>query len=319
MKKTVLFLFFMFTFLFADLVDIYRTQGLDAVKAELEKELVKKEYWENYLSNKNVEYGYYESKEYLIVAEKQKKEIKVFKVEKDDYNLLLKDNIIVGEKEGDKQIEGDLKTPEGAYVLTKKLTNLDQFYGPLALVTSYPNTFDKTLNKNGHGIWIHGMPLNEKREEFTKGCIALDNDKLEIIDESIAYDKSILLISDEHLKKTTKEEISTILAAIYKWRDAWKRSDIDEYLNFYSDSFRRHDGMSLENFAKYKERIFNKKEEKKIEFSNINIAPYPNSLNKQMYKVIMDEDYKTKFYTFVGKKELYIELKDNKVKILAEG
>lgn len=73
MKKTVLFLFFMFTFLFADLVDIYRTQGLDAVKAELEKELVKKEYWENYLSNKNVEYGYYESKEYLIVAEKQKK------------------------------------------------------------------------------------------------------------------------------------------------------------------------------------------------------------------------------------------------------
>ncbi len=38
-----------------------------------------------------------------------------------------------------------------------------------------------------------------------------------------------------------------------------------------------------------------------------------------MFKIVMDEDYKTKYYTFVGKKELYIELKDNKIEILAEG
>ncbi len=38
-----------------------------------------------------------------------------------------------------------------------------------------------------------------------------------------------------------------------------------------------------------------------------------------MYKIVMDEDYKTKFYTFVGKKELYIELKGDKIEILAEG
>ncbi|NVJ52896.1 MAG: L,D-transpeptidase family protein [Campylobacteraceae bacterium] len=319
MKKLLLLLFFMATYLFADLVDVYRNQGLEAVKAELEKELTKKEYWENYLSNKNVEYGYYESKEFLIIAEKQKKELKVFKVEKDRYNLLLKDDIIVGEKAGDKQVEGDLKTPEGAYMLTKKLTNLDEFYGPLALVTSYPNTFDKTLNKNGHGIWIHGMPLNEEREKFTQGCIALDNEQLQEIDKNISHEKSILLISDEHLPKTSKEEISTILAAIYKWREAWKKSDLEKYLNFYSESFKNERGMTLEEFSKYKKRIFSKKEDKKIVFKNINIAPYPNSLNKNMYKVLMDEDYKTKYYTFEGKKELYIELKDNKVQILAEG
>jgi len=319
MKKAFLLLFLAVTYLFADLVDVYRNQGLDAVKKELEKELTKKEYWQNYLTNKNVDYGYYESKEYIIVAEKQKKEIKVFSVEKDNYNLLLKDEIIVGEKEGDKQVEGDLKTPEGAYILTKKLTKLDQFYGPLALVTSYPNTFDKALNKNGHGIWIHGMPLEEEREKFTQGCIALDNEQLEQIDRNISHEKSILLISDEHLQKTTKDDISIILSSIYKWRDAWKKSDIDKYLEFYSESFKTDSGMTLNEFTKYKKRIFSKKEEKKIVFTNINIAPYPNSLNKQMYKVLMDEDYKTKYYTFVGKKELYIELKDNKVVILAEG
>lgn len=73
MKKLLLLLFFMVTYLLADLVDVYRNQGLDAVRAELEKELTKKQYWENYLTNKNVEYGYYESKEFLIIAEKQKK------------------------------------------------------------------------------------------------------------------------------------------------------------------------------------------------------------------------------------------------------
>ena len=319
MKKVILLLFLSYTWLVSDLVDLYRNEGLDAVKRELEKELLKKEYWQNYLANKNVEYGYYESKKYLIIAQKKTKELKVFKVEKDDYNLLLEDDIIVGEKEGDKQVEGDLKTPEGAYLLTKKLTKLDQFYGPLALVTSYPNTFDKALNKNGHGIWIHGMPLNQEREKYTQGCIALDNAQLEKIDETISHEKSILLISNEDLKKANKEEISTILAAIYKWRDAWKKSDLEEYLNFYDESFKNDRGMSFEKFSKYKKRIFDKKEEKKIIFSNINIAPYPNSLNKQMYKVIMDEDYQTKYYTFVGKKELYIELKDDKVKILSEG
>ncbi|RXK06959.1 hypothetical protein CRV07_05280 [Halarcobacter ebronensis] len=308
-----------FNCLSADLVDIYRSQGLEAVKEKLENELKKKEYWQSYLANKNVDYGYYESREFVILAQKDKKELTLYKVDKNQYSILLKDNVIVGEIVGDKQEEGDLKTPTGVYDLTQKLTKLDQFYGPLALVTSYPNTFDKTRNKKGHGIWIHGMPLNEDRESFTKGCIALDNFRLEELDNTIDYDKSVLLISEDSVNKASKEEISLILSSIFKWRDAWKKSDIDEYLGFYSDSFKRDDGMDFERFKDYKERIFSRKEDKTIEFTNINIIPYPNSLDKIMFKVVMDEDYKTNNYTFVGKKELYIELKDDKIKILAEG
>ncbi len=319
MKKIVLTLIIISNIMIADLVDIYRSQGLEAVKIELEKQLTKKEYWKKYLKDKNVDFGYYESKKYLLFTQKDAKEIALYKIGKNDYDLILRDSVIVGANEGDKQAEGDLKTPTGAYELTKKLTSVDQFYGPLALVTNYPNTFDKTLNKNGHGIWIHGMPLNEEREEFTKGCIALDNPKLEELDESFDYTKTILLISDENLKKVSKDQMSLILSSIYKWREAWKKSDLEGYINFYSESFRRHDGMNIKQFKDYKERIFSKKEDKKIEFKNINIVPYPNSLNKQMFKVLMDEDYKTKYYTFNGRKELYIELKDDKIKILAEG
>jgi murein L,D-transpeptidase YafK len=319
MKKIFLFLILVSNVLLADLVEVYRNQGLEAVIKKLEQSMTQKQYWEKYLANKNVDFGYYESKKYLILAHKEKKEITLYKIDENNYNMVLKDNVIIGEKQGDKRLEGDLKTPEGVYDLTEKLTKLDEFYGPLALVTSYPNTFDKILNKKGHGIWIHGMPLNESREEYTKGCIALDNTKLEELDENIEPQKSVLLITDENLKKTTKEEISTILSSIFKWREAWKTSNINEYINFYAQSFKRYDGMNYERFKEYKSRIFSKKEKKHISFSNINVAPYPNSLNKHMFKIFMDEVYKTKYFSFVGKKELYIELKNDKIKILAEG
>jgi len=318
-KKILLFLLIFTSVLFADLVELYRSQGLEAVKEKLEYELTKKEYWENYLKDRNVDYGYYESKKYLLIAKKDLKQISLYKVEENNYDLLLKDDVIVGEAIGDKQEEGDLKTPVGAYEFTSKLTQVDQFYGPLALVTSYPNSFDKSLNKNGHGIWLHGMPLNEAREEYTKGCIAIDNPELEKIDSLIEHDKSIILISDKEEIKASKDEISMILSFIYQWKNAWKDSNINEYIKFYSNSFKRYNGMDFEEFKEYKQRVFSKDEEKKIKFSNINIMPYPNSLNKKMYKVLMDEDYKTRSYSFVGKKELYLELKDNKIEILSEG
>lgn len=311
-------LLFALSYLGADLIDIYRTQGIEAVKKQLEAQLEKRTYWEKFLLNKDVQYGYYESTKYLIFCQKDKKELKVYKKVDNRFSQIINDSVIIGEKEGDKKIEGDLKTPEGAYELTTKITKLDSFYGPLALVTSYPNTFDKVLNKKGHGIWIHGMPINEEREEYTKGCIALDNPKLKNIDQSIDIDKSVLLISKNDLITSSKDEISLILSSIYKWKNAWKESDIDRYLSFYSSEFKKKNGMNLEQFAQYKTRIFSKKEKKTIEFSSIDVIPYPNSLNKHMFKIVMDEKYNTKNYKFNGKKELYLEIKNNEIKILAE-
>ncbi len=60
--------------------------------------------------------------------------------------MITRNNIIVEENEGDK------KTPEGVYDLTSKNTKLDEFYRPFDLVTSYSNTFDKSLNKKGYGF-----------------------------------------------------------------------------------------------------------------------------------------------------------------------
>jgi len=109
-----------------------------------------------------------------------------------------------------------------------------------------------------------------------------------------------------------------ILSSIYKWKDAWKYSNIEEYLSFYSKEFKKSDKSNFAQFEDYKKQIFSKNEDKTITFKNIDIAPYPNSLNKKMYKVLMDEEYLSPSVKFYGKKELFLEVANNEVKILTE-
>ena len=58
--------------------------------------------------------------------------------------------------------------------------------------------------------------------------------------------------------------------------------------------------------------------QKTIRFSNIDVSPYPNSFGKNMFKVLMDEEYLSPSVKFYGKKELFLEIENNQVKILSE-
>lgn len=318
MLKLVIVVFLSVNLFSKDFLELYRTQGINAVEKELEKSLRDVNSWKKYLENKNVDYGFYETKEYVIVAQKNNKEMSVFAKNGDDFKKISKDNMIIGEKAGDKYLEGDKKTPEGSYDLVQKRTGLDQFYGPLALVTSYPNNFDQSLNKKGHGIWIHGMPLNGDRENYTQGCLALNNEKLKELEKNIDYKKTVLITSGDEFKKAKKEDIALILSSIYKWKDAWKTSNINEYLSFYSKDFKRSDGSDFTIFSNQKKQIFAKNEDKTINLFNIDISPYPNSLNKTMYRILMDEEYTSPSVKFYGKKELFVEIANNQLQILTE-
>ena len=299
-----------------DLVNVYRTHGIKEVEKLINIELTKKEYWNKSLENTNTQNGYYESLKYIIMCNKNIKDIKVYDTKKN--NITFTSSVLTGEKSGSKYIEGDLKTPVGAYKLVSKLTKVDDFYGPFALQSNYPNAFDKVMNKTGHGIWIHGVPFKESRNPYTKGCIALKNKNLKGLDSSIDIHNSMLIISENNNINTSKKDISILLSEIFSWRDSWKYSNIDKFLSFYSKEFKRKDKSGLRRFANHKTRLFKRKEEKTILFSNINIIPYPNDLGKNMYQINMHENYKTRSYKFIGKKTLYVELINNKMKILFE-
>jgi murein L,D-transpeptidase YafK len=80
--------------------------------------------------------------------------------------------------EGDKQVEGDGRTPEGSYIIDRRNPN-SEFY--LSIGISYPNEEDiaeaEALGESpGGDIFIHGTPNPFRRgDDWTAGCIAISN------------------------------------------------------------------------------------------------------------------------------------------------
>ena len=86
---------------------------------------------------------------------------------------------IHGRVEGDKQKQGDLKTPEGVYFITKVITQkLDYMeYGPYAVALNYPNPADRLRKKTGSGIWLHSKG-KKITGITTRGCLAIDKGEI---------------------------------------------------------------------------------------------------------------------------------------------
>jgi murein L,D-transpeptidase YafK len=92
--------------------------------------------------------------------------------------------------EGHKQFEGDFRTPEGKYQLTRRNPNSEYF---LSIQVSYPNDQDiararRQGQRPGGAIMIHGQPNTPRKPrdyysniDWTEGCIAVSNsDMVEI-------------------------------------------------------------------------------------------------------------------------------------------
>ncbi|EHV0227263.1 murein L,D-transpeptidase [Campylobacter coli] len=323
LKKILAFYFICISALGAsDLVKIYLNQGLDAVGVAIEKELTNKDFWLDEIGDRNISLGYYDDDVAIVLTNKTDKILRVYSYSDGKIKQDFEQKAIITGLMGDKQVEGDLKTPVGFYELGRKFNPGDPYYGPFAFATTYPNLLDKVQGKTGGGIWIHGYPLDGTRlDEFkTRGCIALFNENLEEF-AKVVQDKKVFAMTEEKEKvRAKKEDIAALLADLFDWKLAWTDSDINTYLNFYDEKqFKRFDKMKFEQFASMKKSIFSRKEDKKIKFSDINISPYPNVENETMYRISFYEDYYTKNYQFKGDKILYVKIDSKgKMKILAE-
>jgi murein L,D-transpeptidase YafK len=321
MKKLLLFLIFS-NLIFANNFDLINNflKGKNYEK-EIDKLTTNESFINALIKSKNLKYGFYENPSTLILCIKSKKEITILDV---DTNISTKMNfsILTGENSGDKWLEGDGKTPIGSYRLQYFLKDnqIDDYYGPLAYPTNYPNNYDKYLGKNGHGIWIHGLPKDKNIEKFdTKGCIALKNGDLIKFHNLIDYKNSILFIDENELPTTNKEEITIILKSLMEWRYAWKYNNINTYLSFYNKTeFKKENRYGFSFFKSLKEKIFKRKESKQIKIENLKIIPYPNSQNKRIFKVCFKETYKSSRFNFEGRKELYVTIENNKMSIILE-
>jgi len=109
-----------------------------------------------------------------------------------DEEVFKKYHITLGKQPvGDKEYEGDMKTPEGAYLLDYRQYSNDYYK---SLHISYPNASDKAHAKRlgkrpGGMIMLHGTPpawsLSPYGDwmnfliDWTEGCIAMSNDDMD--------------------------------------------------------------------------------------------------------------------------------------------
>ncbi|WP_267525335.1 L,D-transpeptidase family protein [Campylobacter sp. MG1] len=319
MKKIIIFILSLNLYA-SSLLTNYLKEGIVTNDKKIEAKLSNIEFWKNELLNIDLEYGYYSDGQYIVVVDKDEQKIVLYELKNNKLLPRFEQSVITGLM-GNKNVEGDLKTPVGAYEVTNKMVPPDNYYGPYAFVLSYPNLYDSLRKKTGSGIWIHGFPLegDVRYDTYkTKGCVVMTNDVLLDFEAILKDKKAQVLINEKGITKTNADEISIILANLFDWKNTWTYSDIDKYLSYYNDDFIRYDGVKLKEFKQQKKTIFARKEDKKIKFSNINIIPYPNLDNEKIFKITFYENYSTQNYKFNGSKVLYIKLIDNKMSILVE-
>ncbi|CAA6827083.1 MAG: ErfK/YbiS/YcfS/YnhG family protein [uncultured Sulfurovum sp.] len=107
---------------------------------------------------------------------------------------------------GHKEVEGDMKTPEGAYLLDYRQFSNDYYK---SLHVSYPNAKDKahakTLGQSAGGmIMIHGTPPSWSLSpygdwmnvliDWTEGCIAMSNDDMDEVWEQTTNGTVVVII-----------------------------------------------------------------------------------------------------------------------------
>ena len=129
----------------------------------------------NKLKTKMAFKGMEESSPIMIRIFKQESELEVWKeTNSGEYGLLTTFEICAWSGElGPKFKEGDRQAPEGFYAVNKNLMNPNSNYH-LAFNLGFPNTFDRSKNRTGSHLMVHGHCSS-------RGCYAMENKPIESI------------------------------------------------------------------------------------------------------------------------------------------
>ena len=117
------------------------------------------------------------SQKHAILVDSRQSRLYVFANEDGRPRLIADYYVTLGKNGMEKTREGDQRTPIGVYFVTGILprSKLTDFYGAGAFPINYPNEWDRRNGRNGHGIWLHGVPaaVYSRPPRASDGCIVL--------------------------------------------------------------------------------------------------------------------------------------------------
>lgn len=231
--------------------------------------------------------------------------------------------ITSGRNGSEKLREGDQKTPLGVYFVTSSLpkSQLSDFYGSGAYPLSYPNEWDRREGRNGHGIWLHGVPSDtySRPPRASNGCVVLTNPDMVELATHLQVGATPVVISD-NIEWVRPEQWKSQREALNRqmegWRKDWESLNTERYLKHYSRNFSAG-GQSFAAFAAQKRQVNSGKTSIRIKLANVSMFSYPGK--DGLAVVTFTQDYRSNNLSNVMRKRQYWQLENNQWKIVYEG
>lgn len=258
-----------------------------------------------------------EIKSSIMIADKAERKLYFFQSE-EMLTAPISYEIDIGKQDGAKTKRNDQKTPEGIYLLQKKLMPPEipfDKYGSLAFTTDYPNVFDKFENKTGDGIWLHSVPDTVPLNRGSKGCVVLRNVNIQKLSDLISLNRSHLIINaktDWVNSQAHSEKKSKIVNWLKTWKEYWQQQDLDNYIKLYADDFSAPH-FNKQSWLKHKQNLKNTYKTIAIDFSKPSIFH-----TKNQYIIKFVQNYTSDMHQDKGIKTLYVIENGDDLKILRE-
>jgi len=260
---------------------------------------------------------------HALVVDSRRSRLYVYANEAGQPKLIADYYVTLGKNGIDKTREGDQKTPVGVYHVTANLprNKLTDFYGAGAFPINYPNEWDRRQGRNGHGIWLHGVPSDvySRPPRASDGCIVLANPDLESLRQRLQIGLTPVIIADEIEwtdRAALEGERAGLAAALEQWRADWQSRDTERYLAHYSPRFATKD-QDYAAFAAHKLKVNAGKSWIKVNLSRVAMLRYP--AERDVVVVTFEQDYRSSGLSNVMQKRQYWVKEGARWKILYEG
>jgi murein L,D-transpeptidase YafK len=263
------------------------------------------------------------AQKHVLVVDSRRSRLYVFANDDGRARYVADYYVTLGKNGMEKTREGDQKTPVGVYHVTANLPRkkLTDFYGAGAFPINYPNEWDRRQGRDGHGIWLHGVPsaVYSRPPRASDGCIVLANPDLEAVGRNVQVGMTPVIISDEiewAEPAAVEAERATLAGALEQWRADWQSRDTAKYLAHYSERFAAG-GQNLAAWSEHKRKVNSAKAWIRVGVSRVAMFRYPRE--RDFVVVTFDQDYKSSGLSNVMKKRQYWVKEGVVWKIIYEG
>lgn len=258
-----------------------------------------------------------------ILVDKKTNTLKVAEYQNGQYQVIKTFHATLGQVKGDKEVEGDLKTPEGIYTFKSQLfpPSIKPKFGVMAFYVNYPNTYDELAGRTGFDIMLHATnePDRLKQNYDSQGCVVLKNEELKEVAPYVRLGLTPILIfpelNDEFMKPGQDAALKNFFTS---WINAWENESIDSYIDHYHSDFSAN-GKDKKGWKSYKSALNSRYSTIKINPEDVMYYRHPK------YSMItFTQNYQSKLkgggwgHRSRGTKILYVAEEAGKPKIIAE-